>query len=274
MLVTEFFGNERGSSIIVPEGRSFAGWNHCGGALLDLLVVNPSKGISLNQEQPYCQLRRSLVQGLSYLEMVKKGVVKEKQSLRIEISLDGKRLIRWVSQSNASKTSKGNVFSRLGPKFSVFSRLGPGLSSQVPSSSISFTRKGKKKGFTRQIWVPKVKEKSPLAASLGIHFNPSFGLVVYASDKIVSSPICLKGASQAEGCAASPPISPPSEKNLQTGNTDVEEKVAETQASKDIFSASVSDSSSRDEDLDIDLSYVLEDQDEEGLFTHNLQKLE
>ena len=48
----------------------------------------------------------------------------------------------------------------------------------------------------------------------------------------------------------------------------------ETQASKDTFSASVSDSSSQDEDLDVDLSYVSDEQDEEGLFIHNLQKLE
>ena len=55
VLVTEFFDNGRRSSIIVPEGSSFAGWNHFGKALSDLLVVNPSKGISPYQELPYCQ---------------------------------------------------------------------------------------------------------------------------------------------------------------------------------------------------------------------------
>ena len=204
----EFFGNGRRSSVIIPKGHSFAGWNHFGRALSDLLVVNPSKGISLYQEQPYCQPQRNQVRGLSYSEVVKKGVVKEKQSLRIEIIPDGKRLVRWICQSNASKTPKGNVFSKVVPKLSVFSRLGSGSYSQVPSSSVLSTRNGKKV-YPKQIWVPKVKEKSPPVAPLGIHSNHSSGLVVSTSDKMVSPPICQKGASQTEGCAANSPISPP-----------------------------------------------------------------
>ena len=130
------------------------------------------------------------------------------------------------------------------------------------------------KVFRKQIWVPKVKEKSPPTALSGIHSNPSSSLIVFASDEMVSPPICQKGASQAKSCATNSPISLSLEKNLQKGNTDVEEKVAETQASKYTFSTSVSHFSSQDEDSDTDLSYVLEDQDEEGLFIHNLQKLE
>ena len=83
--------------------------------------------------------------------MLKKGVVKEKQSLRINVTPNGKRLVRWISQSEVSKKPKANVFSRLGPKFSVFSRLGLGaFSSHVLSTSGPSTRNGKKKVILKQ----------------------------------------------------------------------------------------------------------------------------
>ena len=127
--------------------------------------MSQSKGATFHHKQPSLQSQRRLVGGLSFADVLKKGVVKEKQLLRINVTPNRKRLVRWISQSEVSKRPKGNVLSRLGPKLSVFSRLGPGASSShVLSTSGPSTRNGKKV-ILKQIWVPKVKEKSLLGVA-------------------------------------------------------------------------------------------------------------
>ena len=102
--------------------------------------------------------------GLSFAYVLKKGVVKGKQLLGINVNPNRKILVRWIRESEVSKRSKDNIFSRLGLKLSVFSRLGIGASSShVLSTSGPSTRSGKKKAILKQIWVSKVKEKSPLS---------------------------------------------------------------------------------------------------------------
>ena len=96
VLVIEFFDNGRRSFIIVPEGQSFAGWNHFGKALSDLLVVSRSKGVTFHHRQPSFQTQRRTVGGLSFADVLKKGVAKEKQSLRINVTPNRKRVVRWT----------------------------------------------------------------------------------------------------------------------------------------------------------------------------------
>ena len=182
-------------------------------------------------------------------------------------------MVRWISQSEVSKRSKDNVSSRLGPKLSVFSRLGTDASSShVLSTSGPFTRNGKKRVIFKQIWVPKVKGKSPLDAPLRILSPPPSVLAVPASDKLESSPLCREASYQAKDCAAGPSILSYLEKTLHIGNTVIEDKEVEAQDSKASLSDSDSDSSSQDSDIDLNFDSL--DPEEEGLLIQNLQQLD
>lgn len=293
VLVTEFFGNGRRSSIFIPQGRFYGGWFHFSKALSALLNSDSSK-CSTGQSKEFFSIKQRTSFGTSSFAEVVQARGKDKdfrpcpianqnfkgpelvvsgkaphKILRIMLMSNGKRQICWVLDG-IEQDSRINrcVLPCVDPKLRVVSRLGPKIHPLQPNwSSRKSKRAEKRPPNFHKIWVPKTKPCKLVLGepSLAIDRPPSstkaFDCVkelrsVSGSDIMMDDG--LKFQTNEEG-------------GIQVLKNNVQAPVVREKEDSNFDSDSVFSSQGLVEEFDSD--FDLEDLQESGLFTDNLHEM-